>query len=78
MTPDQKSEIDHDLHFEVHSRDREIYILELALKVMYINLNDLITECIDEDGKPKKPSRGDLMRARACLPPQYSQTLQKG
>ena len=52
-------------------------ILEIALKIMTLALNELVLECTDDDGKPKAPTKQDLMHARALLPAYCSQSLIK-
>lgn len=51
-------------------------ILELSLKAMSNALNELIKECKD-DGKPKQPSYGAIMKASGYLPPYCSEALSK-
>jgi hypothetical protein len=52
-------------------------ILTQAIKALSIQLNDLLKDCTDEQGKLKAPSRTVYMQSRACLPGQYSMTLKK-
>jgi hypothetical protein len=52
-------------------------ILMLSISALSEAFNDLISECMDEYGKPKRPTMKAIMRARGCLPPQYSTSLIK-
>jgi len=52
-------------------------ILELPLKAMSNALNELIKECKDNDGKPKEPTYGAIMKASGFLPPYCSEALSK-
>jgi hypothetical protein len=47
---------------------QEKILLEHAIRAVTDHFNDFIGQCMDENGKPKAPSMGDLMKARACLP----------
>lgn len=58
----------------MYSRD-DHRILEVALKVMSLALDNLVAACLDENGKPKAPDRKDLMQARSKLPAYCSHTL---
>jgi hypothetical protein len=49
----------------------------IALKCLTEAFDRFIGECMDENGKPKEPSRQALMKARACLPPSARHTLTK-
>lgn len=55
----------------------DIKVLEMAIKQLSINLNDLLTDCVDENNKPKMPRYKSIMKARGCLPKQYSMSLIK-
>jgi len=52
-------------------------ILEIALREMSQALDALIAECTGDDGKPKAPSHGSLMRSRGLLPPHCKQSFAK-
>lgn len=43
-------------------------ILELALQKLSAEFDGFISECIDENQKPKCPSMQAIMRAKGCLP----------
>lgn len=47
----------------------ELFVVETALKVMTRALDELVGECLGEDGKPKAPSMRALMKARGYLTP---------
>lgn len=55
----------------------DVRVLEEALRVMSRALDTLVGQCMDESGRPKAPNRGDLMRARAMLPPGCTHALSK-
>ena len=55
----------------------DVKVLEAAVTVLTRALDELVGACLGDDGKPKAPDRGALMRARAMLPPAYKHTLQK-
>lgn len=57
--------------------EEDIQVLEAAIKVLSQALNDLVDACIGEDGKPKSPERGALMKARAMLPPACKHAMKK-
>jgi len=52
-------------------------VLHISIQKLTENLNELISECIDDNGKLKQPSHKAIMRARGCLPKQYSNSLIK-
>lgn len=52
-------------------------VLEIVVKKLTENFNELIKACVDESGKPKAPQMKDVMQARACLPKGYDMTLVK-
>ena len=43
--------------------------LEIALQIMSLALDNLIGECLDENGKPKAPHYKILAQVRGLLPP---------
>lgn len=47
----------------------EIKILEIALNKMSLALDNVISECLDERGKPKTPDHRVIMKTRGLLPP---------
>lgn len=53
----------------------EVHILELAMKALTRQMNELLAACTDEKGQPKAPERQVYMQSRACLPEGYSMTL---
>lgn len=55
----------------------DVKVLEVAVAVMNRALDELVDACLGDDGKPKAPDRGALMRARAMLQPACKHTLQK-
>lgn len=59
------------------SKSDEVRILELAVKALTTQMNELLTDCTDEKGQPKAPSRKVYMQSRACLPAEYSMALTK-
>lgn len=52
-------------------------ITEYAIKAITCVLDDFISDCIDEHGNPKAPSRKMLMSTRGCLPAWCKNTLIK-
>lgn len=56
----------------------ELFVMETALRVMTRKLDDLIGECMDENGKPKAPTMRALMTARGYLPPDFKNALKAG
>lgn len=52
-------------------------ILHTALRLMSLEFDRFINECITEDGKPKIPSYKAVMRARGYLPPYCKNSLSK-
>jgi len=55
----------------------DVKVLEVAAAVMSRALDELVGACIGDDGKPKAPDRGALMRARSMLPPACKHALKK-
>jgi hypothetical protein len=53
---------------ELDGKKSEVHVLEAAIRIVSDHFNTFIGQCLDENGKPKAPSMGDLMKARACLP----------
>jgi hypothetical protein len=47
-------------------------ILKLALEAVTKELDRFIGCCVDSSGSPVSPKRGDLMKAKACLPRGYA------
>jgi hypothetical protein len=60
-----------------HPSDADLRVLQAAVAVMSRALNDLVGACLDADGKPKAPTKKDLMRARSMLPPRFAHALGK-
>ena len=52
-----------------------VEVLEVALRVMSLALDALISDCIDVKGSAKAPERAALMKARSMLPPYCAQAL---
>ena len=52
-------------------------LLEIALNKLSLSFEQFICSCMDGDDNPKAPPRGDLMKARACLPPYCDKALSK-
>lgn len=52
-------------------------VLEAAVAVMAKALDELVSACLDETGKPKAPDRGAVMRAKSMLPPRCTHALKK-
>jgi hypothetical protein len=50
-------------------------VLEIALRNVTLTLNNLITECLNVEGKPTTPSMQILMRSRAALPSYCTQSF---
>lgn len=50
-------------------------VLEAAVRVTLRELDRLISQCLDAQGKPKAPDIGAVMRARSMLPAGYTHTL---
>ena len=44
-------------------------ILKLALIKLSEAFDELVSECLDEDGKPQQPDHRALAKARGYLPP---------
>jgi len=55
----------------------DIRILRLALQAVTHELDDFIIACVDENGQPKKPAMGSLMKAKACLPEGHKNAFAK-
>lgn len=55
----------------------EVRILELAVRSLTSQLNDLLQDCTDDKGGVKAPSRKTYMQSRACLPADYPMALTK-
>lgn len=55
----------------------DVKVLVAAVAVMSRALDELVGACLGDDGKPKAPDRGALMRARSMLPPACKHALQK-
>ena len=55
--------------------NEDAMVLEAAVQVVSKALNDLVSACMDEEGKPKAPDRKALMKARAMLPPRCDKAL---
>lgn len=49
--------------------DHDIYILKTALDLVAKHFDELVSECLDAEGKPKAPSAGVIAKMRAYLPP---------
>ena len=47
------------------------------IKRLYKHINDLVAECIDENGQPKAPSKKAIIKARGALTNDYPMTLIK-
>jgi hypothetical protein len=47
----------------------ELFVIEMALKVITRAMDELVGACLDESGKPKAPDMRALMKARGYLPP---------
>ena len=61
--------------------DPDVRVLEAAVFVVSRALDALVGACLDGDGRPQAPSKQELMRARAMLPPRCNHALksrQKG
>jgi hypothetical protein len=54
----------------------EVAVLKAALLVVSNALDALVDECL-ADGEPKPPSKRELMKARAMLPPHCKHALTK-
>lgn len=52
-------------------------ILKHSLKALTEEFDDFIGSCTDENGQPKAPAIGDLMKAKACLPNGYKNAFKK-
>ena len=48
-------------------------VIELALKQVYKNLDEFITQCRKEGG----PTKGDIAKIRAVLPSGYENSYEK-
>lgn len=55
----------------------EVRILELAIKKLTEQLNEVLEDCTGEGGVVKAPSKKTYMKARSCLPAGYAMTLTK-
>lgn len=52
-------------------------VIETALRLAYIKLDELLVGCLDVDGKIKAPDKSIVMKARAMLPSYCSMSLSK-
>jgi hypothetical protein len=52
-------------------------ILKIVVKKAHEVLDEFISECIGEDGKPKAPSYKSLMKVRGYLPESYKNSIIK-
>jgi hypothetical protein len=57
--------------------DADLKVAQASYAVMSRALSDLVGACLDADGKPKAPTKKDLMRARSMLPPRFAHALGK-
>ena len=57
--------------------DINIKILQVALKNMTEVLDNLLEECIEDNGDIKKPSKQIVMKSRAYLPSTYKNGYKK-
>jgi hypothetical protein len=55
--------------------ENDIKVLELSLRVLTREFDKFISECQDDNGALKAPSRQAMMRARGMLPAWCSNTL---
>lgn len=55
----------------------DLRVLEISLKEVTKQLNDLVADCADEKGNPKEPSRKVLMQSKASLPSWCSESFKK-
>ena len=46
----------------------DVEILELSIESLSKEFDELISRCMDSEGKPKQPDSKALIRAKACLP----------
>lgn len=61
----------------IESLENDRKVLQISLEKITMAFNEFISECLDDDSKPKAPQMKALMRARACLPAKCSKTLSK-
>jgi hypothetical protein len=55
----------------------EVYILELAVRKLTEQLNEVLEDCTGEGGVIKAPSKKIYMKARSCLPAGCAMSLTK-
>jgi hypothetical protein len=55
---------------------QEKALLQHAVHALTDHFNEFIGQCMDENGKPKAPAMGELMKARACLPARCEHAFQ--
>ncbi len=47
----------------------------ISLLAVTRRFDEFISKCMDDQGKPKAPSLGDIAQARACLPINYKNSF---
>jgi hypothetical protein len=52
-------------------------ILRLSLEAVTKSFDEFVGKCLDEDGKPKAPNIGAIMKARGCLPSYCKHSFEK-